>query len=465
MTDTLGANSCTVICKVDVLVNDVTIGSIDNILPGGSVTLDITSENMATCTFQCVDPTGLLIPTSGGAGLLQPAGVEVKIWKGFLVDGEPIWYPQGVFGVGECDVVTGAGGNDDPGPILTVDGTDRSLRISNALFNDVFTSAVGATVPEVIIAILEQQAPGVIYNIAPTTFTCAQQIYAPGTDPWACIQSIAMAAGMVAYFDPNGILVVAPSPSNGGSAVVCAIQDGPGNVANDITAVYSNNPGYNGVIVTGTNPTNDTALFGSAYDMDPTSPTYAPGPYGFVPAPPVQIATVTDNAQCTAIAQALLPQVLGLTRTVAMDTLPLPFLNAYDVAYLNSGPAAVQGSFILQLATISMDYSVLDNFTFIPVGSPISDLVANSGPSDAQFAQTSNLAAGGARYAFVNTGYKYSPFGSTYSTSSGGRLAGLEGFRLLAEPLRRILWDGSRIFRDFPNFHFGGSDWLEDADE
>jgi hypothetical protein len=451
--ETAGASSVTVITQVTILQKGVAVGFLTDIMPGGSITLDITAENIRTCTFQCIDPANLLIPIGFVEGILTPDGVEVLIEKGFLIDGQSYLWPQGVFWVTECDVATGAGGNVDPGPVITVDGTDRSLRISEALFNDVFNTTPGATATQAILEILASQAPWVTTNIEPTDFVIAQQTYAPGTDPMQSIQSIALAAGMVAYFDASGIFVVRTNPSAGGAAASVAIADGPSNFANSVTAVTSNSPGYNGVIVVGTNPTNNDPVVGVAYDMDPASQTYAPT-YGYVPAPPVQASAVTTIGQATLMAQAMLPQVLGLTRTVAMDVLPLPSLDAYSLVYVSNADTAVQGTFLLQLGTISMDYSVLDNITVIPIGSPLDQLLYNKGPSDAAYVGTANLAAGGAAFSYGANGYVWTPYGSSSSTSgSFGGIFGAEGIvRPGLDVARRVLFDGPRLFRDFPGF-------------
>jgi len=449
-----GALSCTVICRATVMENGVAVGVLGDILPGGTITLDTTAENLRTCTFQCTDPSGVLTPGSKGTGVLEPATVEILLEKGFLIEGVPYLYGQGVFAITEVDTLHGAGGNILPGVVLTIDGTDRSGTVQAAEFNDSYQTTAGHTVPQVILAILASQAPWVKANIAPTDFVIAQQTYAPGDDPWAAIVSIAQAAGMVAYFDGEGILVVRPTPAAGQSPAVVAIQDGPGNFATDITAVVSNQPGYNGVIVTGTNPTTGETVSGSAYDTNPNSRTYAYGAYGFQPAPPVQVSTATTPGQCAAAAALLLPQVLGLTQTVAMDILPIPFLDAYDVGYLENGPTKIAGNYVLQLATVSLDYSVLDNVTFIPIGSPIDELVSGAGPSVAQFAPTNPVAAGDATYNPNRAGYTWTPYSGSSTQTGGSSAHGASGLLRLGTELPRVLFDGARFFQLLPNLSF-----------
>lgn len=448
--------SSTVICSITVLEGGEPVGVLDgNLFQGGTVTLDITAANLRTCTFQTIDPSGLI------QAILQPTGVELLIEKGFIINGSPVLYPQGVFGVTELDVAAGAGGNVDPGKVLTIDGTDRSARISAAEFDDTFTTGDSYTVPQCIEQVLRSQAPWCQSNVEPSDFIPTQQIYAPGDDPWQAILSICQAAGMVAYFDANGILVVRSNPGATAKPAVVAIQDGPGNFANSITNIVTSDPGYNGVIVVGTNPTNNDPIPAAAYDMDPQSPTYALGPYGKRPAPPVTISTVTAVGQAQIIANALLPQVLGLTRTVAMDIVPLPFLDAYDLVYVQNALAQVNGTFLLQLATISLDFSVLDNITVVPLGTNIDQLLNNKGPSDAQFAPTSGLFAGGASFIFkpFTNDFTFTPFSSN-GTKVG--LPNLPGGGLINPNFPGSIWSGGRIFHKLR----GDGGWFErDAED
>lgn len=410
---TMVSESTTVISRATVLVEGTPVGILEDLVPGGTVTLDTTAANVRTCAFSCLDPTGALVPGDDGSGLLQPDGVEVALEAGFLINGNPVLWPQGVFGIKETDAETGAGGTLAPGPVLPITGVDRSRRISKALLDDTFTIAQGTNVQEAILLWLAKAAPWVVNpNIEPTAATVAQQVYQPGQDPWQAIVAIAAAAGMVAYFDASGVLVVRTNPATAGAPVALWVQEGPNNIANAITAATSNSPGYNGVIVVGTSASG-TNVIGSAYDLDPSSLTYSLGPYGKRPSPPVQVSTVLTVAQATAMAQALLPQVLGLSRSVAMSVLPVPFLDAYDVLYIASSAVKVKGTYLVQQATIPLDYSTLESLTGVPVGAPIDQLAALQGPSAALYASTSPIYAGGGAFTASQTGYSWGALGAT----------------------------------------------------
>lgn len=466
--------SARIASTVEIFVNGVSEGFLDSTTVNGttvgSVTLDTTASTMRTCTFECIDPYGILTPSDSGGGLLTPDGVEVKITVGFMVNDQYVGFPQGVFTVTECDSTTGTGLNDDPGGILTVSGEDRSGRIGRNPFSDLFTIPAGSTVTQAITAVLAKSAPWCTdYSIEASYMTLAAQTLTAGTSPWSAIQQFATAVGMVAYFDAHGKLIVRTAPTTTSSPVELAIIDGPQQIATDVTHSTTAVPGYNGVIVTSSTP-NSNPVTGVAWDMDPTSPTYALGPYGYVPAPPVTVSTVSTVSQANAVAAVLLPQVLGLTRQVTIDMIPAPFLDAYDLVFVTNAATNVNGTYILKGSQIYLDYSDVENITVLPVGTRISALVdLKSIPSVAEFAPTTPLASGGGQYTY----YKYGPYTYGYSSSSGStsfasRLArygptALFRFGRGEREFRRLIFDGAG--RWVPSLgSSGGSDAADSVD-
>ncbi len=424
-----------------------------DIMAGGTVTLDTTAEVLATCSFQCLDPAGLLTPLVSGGGQLNPEGVELQIFAGYDINGDVTLFSQGIFGVQECDAVSGSG-TTSPGPVLSVTGNDRAFRVSAAQFTDALSVAAGGTVAEGVLAILAAQAPWCTRtNIAPSASTIAAQAFQPGDDPWAAIQKICASAGQLAFFDAHGVFCVIDDPSANPTKPVVTFIDGPGQLATSVSRVTSNSPGYNGVVVVGQALGNSSAVIsGSAFDLNPASRTYALGPYGKRPAPPVQVSTVSTDADAAKMAQALLPQVLGMTLQTVVDCVPLFFLRAYDLFYVQNRATQTREVAILEQATIPLDYSTLESLTGVPLGTPIG-----------QFDGLSNTPSVAA-YAPVSTGaFAYNPTTGTYTyapTTGGlgglglglGGLGGLGGGGGLgvfggtfggAGIIRRVLRDGN----------------------
>ena len=387
------------------------------IMAGGTVAVDATAENIRTCSFSCLDPAGILTPVDPSGGQLYPDGTEIKIFAGYLADGQATLYPQGVFGVTEVDVVSSVSA---PGPVLNVTGSDRSMRISRNLFANAYSIPNGTSVTQAVLDILSQQAPWcTAVSIVGNTAVVAAQAYQPGDDPWQAIQEVCASAGLLAFFDREGVLRVIDDPSVNPTKPTALFIDGGASTANSVTRVTSNSPGYNGVIVTGQSLANaSTVISGSAFDSDPNSPTYYLGAYGKVPAPPVQASTVSTNAAAAAMAHALLPQVLGMTRQVVVDAVPCYWLDAYDLIFVVNDATQTREVGILEQATIPLDYTQLEAITAVPLGTPISqyDGLSNA-PSVAAYAPTSTGA------------FNYNTTTGTYAYgSSGGGTTGIGGF-------------------------------------
>ena len=199
--------------------------------------------------------------------------------------------------------------------------------------------------------------------------------------------------------------------------------------------------------------------------MNPASPTYANGAYGYRPAPPIQTSAVTDAGTASQMAASLLPQVLGLTVTVAMDVLPIPFLDAYDLVYVNNAQTEVTGTFILQRATLGLDYTVLDNITVVPLGTPITDLVYASTASIAALANATPLSSGGGAFNF--SPYSYSAYGAAGGGAGGGGFgagaSGLLGLLRLpgggfgGRPGGNGIWNGGQVW-NWANGQFKSSE-------
>ena len=471
MTDTLMTTSAVVVNEVQVLVNGIVVDYITNVLPGGYITTDTTAENMRTLTMGCLDLDGTLSPVLGGE--LYPDGVELAVSVGFMIDDEPVLWQQGIFGVQECDSTTAAADTDSgssgsfpgPGPNLAITAVDRSNRVAVNLFEDAFVIPSGTTVGEAIEMILEAQAPWCVNpNITPTEATVAQQVFSPGDDPWQQIVTIAASDGMVAYFDETGTLVVRPTPTLNGDSVAFSLVDGPEQMALSVSPIYSNSPGYNGVIVTNTSSvtnadgsTTEVQIAGTAFDLDPTSKTYALGPYGKRPAPPVQVTTCTSDAMAENMAQSLLPQVLGMSNSVVVDNLTIPQAKPYALAYIDNGATGYSGTVALQQSTLYLDHSNASSMTFVPLGSPITSLAYLKGPSQAEFGSVNPYFAGAGSVGYSGSGYTYSTYSSSSGSSASPGRALTSGFRLM--------YVGDRLIRVFSNGpHGSGVDGSDEED-
>lgn len=448
------ATSHGVTCRLTIMVNGVSQGTIPYVAggtpstgasgssttdnTGPTITLDTTNAQMSQLTFTYVDPTGDLIPGfTDGSGPLQPTGVEIKAESGLvdMITGDVTWFPAGVFGVSEVDGSHGTGDNTDVGPVFTATCYDRSQTVSASIFTDSFDIAAGTEAGEAIMLILGQQAPWIsaaMTNFAPTDFTVAEQQFAPDDDPWQASQQIAQSAGMVLYFDYQGILVMKPVPTANNEPVSLIIQEGALNLYNALQTTISNSPGYNGVTVVSTDVNLTAAVQATAWDSNPASPTYYLGPYRMRPAPSVSLDNIETVEQALAAAQGLLPQTLGLTRQAVVSMIPFPSLNPYDLVYLGSAALKVGEALIVSGITMPLDYSQLASVTLVPIGSPTSQISPLSGP-------------GAAGYGNIGSGPELFSGPSIFDLPTlGGGLGsrfGLGGF-LGLDIARRVIWEG-----------------------
>ena len=418
------SETLTYVTQVQVLRKGKPYAILSEVLAGGSVSFDVTSTNLATLTFQCVDESNQLVQ-DGPTGLLQ-IGTELQIYAGYIINGVPVMWPLGIFGITQIDRVNSA---DQPGPIYAIQGTDRSLRVSANLLADTITIAAGSPVEVAVRQVLQKQASWLnqdkdIRFIGQNAFTStvAQQVLQPGDDPWQDIVSLCASCGYVCYFDPNGKFVAKPLPSKAQHNTVLNVISGPHGLATSITKTKSANPGYNGVIVTGTSAnftSSSQVVAGAAFDMDPHSETYALGPYGYRPAPPVQDSNATSVAQCVAAAKLALPQVLGLNHQVALSMVPVPFLWPFDLMMVQDAKTGTNGTYVVSAMTVPFD-PVAQQVSGQPLGTSL-DYLSSIGGTPSLAAVTSIVPIfNGNRY-FSNNGFQ------TFYGQQGGASTGAYG--------------------------------------
>ena len=90
------------------ILTGVLLDYLTQIMAGGTVSIDATAENLRTCSFSCLDPQGILTPIDPNSGQLQPDGVEIQVFAGYLFENEVTMYSQGIFLLIETDVVSGS---------------------------------------------------------------------------------------------------------------------------------------------------------------------------------------------------------------------------------------------------------------------------------------------------------------------------------------------------------------------
>lgn len=323
------------------------------LLVDGNIQVDRNANLRRQGTLTAIDPTGALTP-SGANGILTPLGTEVKPYRGVLYqDGTFEVYPLGIFmlsinsivettgksggnyGPGSGDTAPPAAGAGSSGGGLQMQLTiyDRSRRISRDKFTSVYTIAAGTNVVNAIKTIVHRTFPGLNTDAISSNQTLpVAKVYDVSSDPWQACTDLAKSIGCEVYFDVDGDVVIAPPPDiDRLSDADFAYIEGVGCTMTEIDVTYTDDPGYNGVIVTGASVgTTQTPVRAQAWDDEPSSPTYRYGPYGRVPMF-VSDTTITTVAAAQASANALLKGQLGFAEQLSVTSWANPALEAGDV--------------------------------------------------------------------------------------------------------------------------------------
>ncbi|PRH79411.1 hypothetical protein C6N75_10025 [Streptomyces solincola] len=343
--------SHTIISWVDVISGNLETVRLPTI--EGDVGVDRTASIRRKLNLRCVDPTGLLTPRASGE-ILTPHGTELRPYRGIVYsDGTPPEVcPLGVFRLSRSTVAD----ETSRAPTIQIEAYDRSRTIARDKFQVPYTIAAGTNVLQAIKDIVRRTFPAVQYDSITTLLTTtAPLLYDAGADPWDAVTRLAKSMGCEIYFDVEGRLVVAPPDDiNALPAADFTYIEGQGCIMTDLTRVYSDEPGYNGVIVTGESAGDEKPpVRGEAWDMEPTSPTYRYGGYGEVPTF-VTDSLVKTTDEATAAARAVLAQYLGYTSQLSISAAVNPSFEAGDVVEVVRAQSGVSGLYALDSFNIPL---------------------------------------------------------------------------------------------------------------
>lgn len=319
----------------------------------GSVSIDRTADIRRRCTVTCADRTGTLTPTSADS-ILTPFGTKLKLYRGVrFSDGSGTEViPLGVFQLAKSSVRDQVGGSPD----ISLEAYDLSRVISRAKFTDVYTVAQDANLITALKALITRSLPDTIFDSISTTLTATAPIVLDvGTDPWQAAGLMAASMGCEIYFSATGRCIIAPPVDlDHLSAPVFTYYEGNGNTMLDLSVDFSDDPGFNGIILTGSSPADDApAVRSVVWDNEPTSPTYHLGPYGEVP----QFITdqnITTQEACDAAAASLLANILGSSSQLSITAGVNPALDVNDVVAVRRQRSGINDRYAVDAVSIPM---------------------------------------------------------------------------------------------------------------
>jgi hypothetical protein len=323
---------------------------------GGSVDIDRTADVRRKCSLDVVDPNGNLTPKNASS-VLTPYGTEIRPYRGVkytagVLAGSYEVVPLGVFRLSEATVHDQVGGS----PSINISGYDLSRTVARAKFEDVYTVATGTNLVTAIQTIVQLSLPDTQFDTTATTMTATSPIvFDADSDPWAACQTIAASAAMEVYFTASGRCKVAPPVDiDHLPAPQWRYVEGDHCTMLDLEVKFSDDPGYNGVIVVGQAADGTTPAVRSVlWDTEPSSPTYYKGPYGKVPFF-VSDSNITTQEQADAAAAATLNQILGFSSQLNVSAIVNPALDANDVIEVVRERSGVSGKFALDAISMPL---------------------------------------------------------------------------------------------------------------
>jgi len=320
-------------------------------IESGSVTLDQTAQVRGTCDVTLSDDGSLGLVPDSATHPLAPYGDEVKIERGVeYAPGDVELVSLGVFGINDIDVEDGASTLT-----LEITGLDRSARISNARFEDAYQVAAGTNYNDAITAVLQSAWADIPLDLTATDQLAPQLSAAAGDDPWAFVQSMATAIGVDLYFDGDGICVSRPAATTSTPGTPITLTEGDGGLLVQAGRTWTRTGAYNAYIATGENTTtDDPPARGTAYDLNPASPTYYYGPFGKTPGFYSSEFLATDE-QAAAAAASMLAAQLGTTQSVKFGAMVLAHLEPNDVVRITRQRAGINELHVIDSLQIPLD--------------------------------------------------------------------------------------------------------------
>jgi hypothetical protein len=292
-----------------------------------------------------VDADGILTPASA-RDLLAPKGTEIRMARGLWIPSidDYEWIPLGVFGVIEPEVRS-----HSEGTVLTIKGFDRVDAIRRRRFSSPWTITKGTLIEQAISDIVTSRL-AVPVKITPTGRTTTEAVFPTLHDPWDAIEQLCDAGSMQAFFDPLGSLVIGPA-GDVDTGITYTVGSEVAELMN-VSRTIDADTTYSGVIVTATHPDQDT-ITSVLWDMDPASPTYVLGDYGYQPYG-FSSSLITTQAQADAVAAGLLPQVSRMAQEVEIYTVGTPGHDIGDTFTVIDPRSRTNGKYTVISATIPL---------------------------------------------------------------------------------------------------------------
>jgi len=336
-----------IVTRCDVLDNGAVIRS-GIAVSAGTITRDRRAGQYGRVTGLVVNEPDL-VPTTP-ASELGPAGFEVQLWRGVrFPNGDEELVPLGIFPIQDAAV-------DDESLSTTIEGIDRSQRISDAKLETDRTYAAGTFLGLQLVVLCLEVIPGLLFDVDGATGDEASPLVAfpAQSDRWTdIVMKVSQARGWEAYFDGVGKFILRDEPSLLTSEPVAEISEGESGVLLTASLAWTRRHSFNRAIVTGSNAAATATFRGVATDNDPASPSYYFGRFGpkpyFVNSP-----LVTSNASAAKAAKAILVAKQGVAKSLSFGAIPNPAIEPGDVVTVRRARLTLDEPVIVDTITIGL---------------------------------------------------------------------------------------------------------------
>lgn len=310
--------------KVNVLYGGNVIAE-DIPFTDGTVRVDRGSETRRSLSLTIADPSNYPVePTDRFAVYGQQLYVERGLT---YLDGSTERVPVGTF------VITGISGNIHTGP-LTVTASGLEILLRRALWDNATSTGGSGSVAAFLNFHIKDTIPGAAFvdNSTNGWWTIPSKTWDANSDKWAAFTEAATSVGAELFCDAYGTfrLVDVPDPEDVSIQPVWEVSAGQNGVMVSATMSLSAEGVYNRVVASGENAEDRAAPVSAEAKIEDTNdPLYYGGPFGKV-SKAFSSSLITNTPQAQGVANSLLRKAKAPNRTVALESVPNPALEAGD---------------------------------------------------------------------------------------------------------------------------------------
>lgn len=315
----------------------------------GTVQVSSTSRIRRVLSLTIPDPRWL--PQSDDDAL-SPYSARIRVRQGVkFPDGTIETAPVGVFRIESID------GDEQRGPVELV-GHSLEAMVIDARFESP-RQASGPSCVGLIQTLIVEANP-----TAEVVVATIQDAPVPRTtwdeDRWGAIEELATAIGCDVYCDPLGRYVIADVVDPATAAPTRTLKSGTGGTLKSVLRGISREGVFNSVVARSSGLSVAKPIQAVARDTDALSPTRWGGPFGKVPrfwSSPL----VSTQTQALLAAQSILSKSIGLTKSVSIEAVPDPTIDAGTAVRIIPNPDAAPNGEIHVLESFPLRLAVGGN--------------------------------------------------------------------------------------------------------